>query len=63
MSGASGAGKTTFMDVVCCRKTSGRITGDVHVNGFPQVQRVQGMCGLGIGVMLPTPGQYLEARN
>eukprot|EP00891_Asterochloris_glomerata_P006227 jgi/Astpho2/6227/Aster-03635 len=35
--GATGAGKTTLMDVVCCRKTSGRVTGEVKVNGHPQV--------------------------
>ena len=30
------AGKTTLMDVLACRKTFGRSTGDVRVNGFPQ---------------------------
>ena len=30
------AGKTTLMDVLACRKTVGRCTGDVRVNGFPQ---------------------------
>ncbi|KAK9861986.1 hypothetical protein WJX84_003567 [Apatococcus fuscideae] len=34
--GASGAGKTTLMDVLACRKTSGRIIGDVRVNGHAQ---------------------------
>jgi len=29
-------GKTTLMDVVSLRKTSGTITGDVRLNGFPQ---------------------------
>ena len=35
--GASGAGKTTFMDCISGRKNQGRITGDVRVNGHPQV--------------------------
>ncbi len=35
-SGASGAGKTTFMDVIAGRKNQGRITGDIRVNGHPQ---------------------------
>ena len=35
--GASGAGKTTFMDVLAGRKTAGHTTGDVRVNGHPQV--------------------------
>mmetsp|Transcript_33340 Transcript_33340/g.83541 ORF Transcript_33340/g.83541 Transcript_33340/m.83541 type:complete len:1541 (-) Transcript_33340:49-4671(-) len=36
--GGSGAGKTTFMDVVAGRKTVGRITGDILVNGRPKEQ-------------------------
>ncbi|KAK9815874.1 hypothetical protein WJX72_011087 [[Myrmecia] bisecta] len=36
--GASGAGKTTLMDVVAGRKTGGRIGGDILVNGHPKVQ-------------------------
>ncbi|RHY80807.1 hypothetical protein DYB26_000602 [Aphanomyces astaci] len=31
--GSSGAGKTTFMDVIAGRKTGGRIVGDIHING------------------------------
>nr|CCA19156.1 ATPbinding Cassette (ABC) Superfamily putative [Albugo laibachii Nc14] len=31
--GASGAGKTTFMDVLAGRKTGGKITGNIIVNG------------------------------
>jgi ABC-type multidrug transport system ATPase subunit/ABC-type multidrug transport system permease subunit len=31
--GATGAGKTTFMDVIAGRKTGGRIVGDIIVNG------------------------------
>jgi ABC-type multidrug transport system fused ATPase/permease subunit len=46
--GASGAGKTTLMDVLAGRKTGGTITGDIRVNGFPQDQatfaRVAGYC-------------------
>jgi ABC-type multidrug transport system ATPase subunit len=32
----SGAGKTTLMDVIAMRKTSGTISGKILVNGFPQ---------------------------
>ncbi|RLN15209.1 hypothetical protein BBJ28_00022393, partial [Nothophytophthora sp. Chile5] len=34
--GASGAGKTTLMDVIAGRKTGGRIVGDIMVNGEPK---------------------------
>ena len=34
--GSSGAGKTTLMDVIALRKTSGTIEGDIRLNGFPQ---------------------------
>lgn len=34
--GSSGAGKTTLLDVLAMRKTSGKITGDVLVNGRQQ---------------------------
>ncbi|KAL4433696.1 hypothetical protein ABPG75_000137 [Micractinium tetrahymenae] len=37
--GASGAGKTTLMDVLAGRKTGGVITGDIRVNGFPKEHR------------------------
>ena len=37
--GASGAGKTTLMDVLAGRKTGGVASGEVHVNGFPKNQR------------------------
>lgn len=36
--GVSGAGKTTLMDVLAGRKTTGTITGDMRVNGWPKVQ-------------------------
>jgi ABC-type multidrug transport system fused ATPase/permease subunit len=36
--GGSGAGKTTLMDVVCGRKTTGHIGGEILVNGHPKVQ-------------------------
>ena len=36
--GASGAGKTTRMDVIAGRKTVGRMEGDIWVNGKPKVQ-------------------------
>ena len=34
-----GAGKTTLMDVIAGRKTVGRITGSILVNGQPKEQR------------------------
>jgi ABC-type multidrug transport system ATPase subunit len=34
--GSSGAGKTTLMDVIAGRKTSGQVYGDIMVNGHPQ---------------------------
>lgn len=37
--GGSGAGKTTLMDVIAGRKTVGRITGDITVNGYPKEQK------------------------
>eukprot|EP00887_Chlorella_sp_A99_P000995 scaffold5.g995.t1 len=36
--GASGAGKTTLMDVLAGRKTGGVVTGDIRVNGWPKDQ-------------------------
>ncbi|PRW60703.1 Pleiotropic drug resistance 1 [Chlorella sorokiniana] len=46
--GASGAGKTTLMDVLAGRKTVGTITGDIRLNGYPKQQntfaRVSGYC-------------------
>ena len=46
--GVSGAGKTTLMDVLSGRKTSGIIEGEVRVEGYPKVQdtyaRVSGYC-------------------
>jgi ABC-type cobalamin/Fe3+-siderophores transport system ATPase subunit len=36
--GSSGAGKTTLLDVLAGRKTTGRILGDVLINGYPKVQ-------------------------
>ncbi|KAI8026760.1 Pleiotropic drug resistance protein 3 [Camellia lanceoleosa] len=36
--GVSGAGKTTLMDVLAGRKTSGTIEGDIRIGGFPKVQ-------------------------
>ncbi|XVF32975.1 hypothetical protein REPUB_Repub17cG0128800 [Reevesia pubescens] len=46
--GASGAGKTTLMDVLSGRKTGGNIEGDIRVGGYPKVQetyaRVSGYC-------------------
>ncbi len=34
--GGSGAGKTTLMDVIAGRKTIGRITGEIYLNGRPK---------------------------
>ena len=34
--GSSGAGKTTLMDVIAMRKTSGEISGKIELNGFEQ---------------------------
>ncbi|KAK9788281.1 hypothetical protein WJX73_004447 [Symbiochloris irregularis] len=46
--GVSGAGKTTLMDVLSGRKTSGIIEGDIRINGHPKVHetfaRVSGYC-------------------
>lgn len=46
--GVSGAGKTTMMDVLSGRKTSGIIEGEIRVCGYPKVQnayaRVSGYC-------------------
>ncbi|KAG9455141.1 hypothetical protein H6P81_008045 [Aristolochia fimbriata] len=36
--GASGAGKTTLMDVLAGRKTGGYIEGDIRISGYPKVQ-------------------------
>ncbi|XP_039132009.1 ABC transporter G family member 31 isoform X2 [Dioscorea cayenensis subsp. rotundata] len=36
--GASGAGKTTLMDVLAGRKTSGYIEGDIRISGHPKEQ-------------------------
>ncbi|GAB4820274.1 hypothetical protein N2152v2_007320 [Parachlorella kessleri] len=37
--GASGAGKTTLMDVLAGRKTGGTISGEMYIKGFPKEQR------------------------
>ncbi|XVE73519.1 hypothetical protein DITRI_Ditri11bG0124800 [Diplodiscus trichospermus] len=36
--GVSGAGKTTLMDVLSGRKTSGHIEGEIRIGGYPKVQ-------------------------
>jgi len=36
--GSSGAGKTTLLDVLAGRKTTGRILGEVLINGYPKKQ-------------------------
>lgn len=46
--GVSGAGKTTLMDVLAGRKTSGYIHGSITVSGYPKKQetfaRICGYC-------------------
>ncbi|KAK6254300.1 hypothetical protein SCA6_015605 [Theobroma cacao] len=46
--GASGAGKTTLMDVLSGRKTCGVIEGDIRIGGYPKIQktfaRISGYC-------------------
>uniref|UniRef100_A0ACD5TSL6 Uncharacterized protein n=1 Tax=Avena sativa TaxID=4498 RepID=A0ACD5TSL6_AVESA len=46
--GVTGAGKTTLMDVLAGRKTSGTIEGDVRLSGYPKKQdtfsRISGYC-------------------
>jgi ABC-type multidrug transport system ATPase subunit len=46
--GISGAGKTTLMDVLAGRKTSGYIKGSISISGHPKKQetfaRVSGYC-------------------
>lgn len=50
--------QTTFMDCLAGRKTAGRITGDVRVNGHPQVHstfaRISGYCEQ-VADFLPLP--------
>jgi ABC-type multidrug transport system ATPase subunit len=36
--GISGAGKTTLMDVLAGRKTSGYIEGNISISGYPKKQ-------------------------
>ncbi|XP_051136190.1 pleiotropic drug resistance protein 1-like [Andrographis paniculata] len=46
--GVSGAGKTTLMDVLAGRKTSGYIDGNITISGYPKKQetfaRISGYC-------------------
>lgn len=46
--GVSGAGKTTLMDVLAGRKTSGTIEGEIRIGGYTKVQetfaRISGYC-------------------
>jgi ABC-type multidrug transport system ATPase subunit/ABC-type multidrug transport system permease subunit len=46
--GSSGAGKTTLMDVIAGRKTGGKITGKILLNGYPatdlSIRRCTGYC-------------------
>jgi ABC-type multidrug transport system ATPase subunit/ABC-type multidrug transport system permease subunit len=37
--GASGAGKTTLLDVIAGRKNSGKMEGQIFLNGFPKEQK------------------------
>ncbi|RHN43677.1 putative fe(3+)-transporting ATPase [Medicago truncatula] len=46
--GVSGAGKTTLMDVLSGRKTSGYLEGSISISGYPKNQatfaRISGYC-------------------
>ena len=42
--GASGAGKTTLLDVIACRKTQGRMTGDILVDGHTMQRAAFARC-------------------
>jgi ABC-type multidrug transport system ATPase subunit len=42
--GSSGAGKTTLMDVIAMRKTSGTIQGEVRLNGYLQDEDIFRRC-------------------
>jgi ABC-type lipoprotein export system ATPase subunit len=46
--GSSGAGKTTLLDVIALRKSTGTVTGEVCLNGWPQdpvsFRRCSGYC-------------------
>lgn len=46
--GVSGAGKTTLMDVLSGRKTTGHMEGEIRIGGYPKVQdtysRISGYC-------------------
>eukprot|EP00980_Cylindrotheca_fusiformis_P012581 scaffold3084_cov144-Cylindrotheca_fusiformis.AAC.29 len=42
--GSSGAGKTTLMDVIAMRKTSGTIQGEVRLNGYLQDENIFRRC-------------------
>ncbi|RLN61611.1 hypothetical protein BBJ29_007857 [Phytophthora kernoviae] len=46
--GATGAGKTTLMDVIAGRKTGGKVRGEILLNGFPAtdlaIRRCTGYC-------------------
>ncbi|KAG6973080.1 hypothetical protein JG687_00001112 [Phytophthora cactorum] len=46
--GATGAGKTTLMDVIAGRKTGGKVQGEILLNGFPAtdlaIRRCTGYC-------------------
>ncbi|EPS71654.1 hypothetical protein M569_03105, partial [Genlisea aurea] len=46
--GVSGAGKTTLMDVLAGRKTSGYVEGNITVSGYPKIHatfaRISGYC-------------------
>ncbi|KAE9446509.1 hypothetical protein C3L33_21582, partial [Rhododendron williamsianum] len=46
--GVTGAGKTTLLDALAGRKTSGTVEGDIRIGGYPKVQdtfaRISGYC-------------------
>lgn len=42
--GSSGAGKTTLLDVLALRKTSGKVEGEVRLNGHLQEPKTFRRC-------------------
>jgi ABC-type transport system involved in cytochrome bd biosynthesis fused ATPase/permease subunit len=62
--GGSGAGKTTLMDCILGRKTTGLIRGDILVNGHPKEQATWSrVCGWVEWVGRGGWGDWLGSRN
>lgn len=60
--GSSGAGKTTLMDVIAMRKTSGEITGNIALNGHEQ-ERVSFLRSSGYVEQFDTNSPELTVRE